>query len=215
MTRSNKANELIAQLSGELIKLGDIKKLAKQVKKNHKLALELWSTKLHHPRLLATLIFDKTLLTQSTIDQLAMDLIDTPKVQRNQIADWLLANQFMKDKKIISLMLEWKNSQSAILERLYWYYQARLRWAGQTPPNDSAQLLDVIEMKIENAEPGVQWTMNFCAAQIGVNEPELRARCVTLGEKLGLYKDEHVSKNCTPSYLPEFIRIEVAKRELK
>ena len=29
---------------------------------------------------------------------------------------------------------------------------------------------------------------------------------------VGLYKDEKVAKNCTPSYLPEFIRIEVAKR---
>lgn len=27
-----------------------------------------------------------------------------------------------------------------------------------------------------------------------------------------LNEDERVSKNCTPSYLPEFIRIEVAKR---
>jgi hypothetical protein len=38
------------------------------------------------------------------------------------------------------------------------------------------------------------------------------ARCIKLGKALGLYKDEHVAKNCTPSYLPEFIRIEVAKR---
>lgn len=28
-----------------------------------------------------------------------------------------------------------------------------------------------------------------------------------------LYKDDPVAKNCTPSYLPEFIRVEVAKRE--
>ena len=34
-----------------------------------------------------------------------------------------------------------------------------------------------------------------------------------LRKKLGLYKDEKGAKNCTPSYLPEFIRIEVAKRE--
>jgi hypothetical protein len=55
--------------------------------------------------------------------------------------------------------------------------------------------------------------MNFCAGQIGVHEPKFRSRCIKLGKTLGLYKDEHVAKNCTPSYLPEFIRIEVAKRE--
>jgi hypothetical protein len=57
------------------------------------------------------------------------------------------------------------------------------------------------------------FAMNFCAAQIGVHEPEYRSRCINLGEALRLYKDEHVAKNCTPSYLPEFIRVEVAKRE--
>ena len=63
------------------------------------------------------------------------------------------------------------------------------------------------------AEPEVQWAMNFCAGQIGIFEPKLRTRCVKLGKKLGLYKDEIVPKNCTPSYLPEFIKIEVAKRQ--
>ena len=62
------------------------------------------------------------------------------------------------------------------------------------------------------AEPEVQWAMNFCAGQIGVFEPKLRSRCIKLGKALGLYKDEPVAKNCTPSYLPECIRIEVAKR---
>ncbi|MGV3616300.1 MAG: hypothetical protein ACO1SV_13280 [Fimbriimonas sp.] len=95
---------------------------------------------------------------------------------------------------------------------MFWYHQARLRWTGQGPPGNSGSLLDSLEEKMAAAEPGVQWAMNFCACQIGVHEPEHRSRCVELGERLGLYKGERVSKNCTPSYLPEFIRIEVAKR---
>lgn len=74
-------------------------------------------------------------------------------------------------------------------------------------------LLDSLEKGMAKAEPETQWAMNFCAGWIGIYQPEFRARCVKLGETLGLYKDEHVSKNCTPSYLPEFIRIEVAKRQ--
>jgi 3-methyladenine DNA glycosylase AlkD len=88
-----------------------------------------------------------------------------------------------------------------------------LRWVGQTPPPNSADLLDSLESDMADAEPEVQWAMNFCACQIGVHESKFRSRCIKLGKALGLYKDEHVAKNCTPSYLPEFIRIEVAKRE--
>ncbi|GAF11737.1 hypothetical protein JCM19045_868 [Bacillus sp. JCM 19045] len=45
-----------------------------------------------------------------------------------------------------------------------------------------------------------------------VYDEENRARCMEIGEKTGLYKGDHVSKGCTPNYLPEFIAIEVNKR---
>jgi 3-methyladenine DNA glycosylase AlkD len=110
-------------------------------------------------------------------------------------------------------METWEENPFPMLRRLFWYHQARLRWVGQTPPGNSAELLDSLESKMAKAEPEVQWAMNFCACQIGLHEPKFRARCIKLGEKLGLYKDQHVAKNCTPSYIPEFIRIEAAKRK--
>jgi len=56
--------------------------------------------------------------------------------------------------------------------------------------------------------------MNFTAGWIGVYERKYRSRCIALGEKTGLYKDEMVSKGCTPNYLPEFIAIESSKRNI-
>lgn len=53
--------------------------------------------------------------------------------------------------------------------------------------------------------------MNFTAGFIGIHDPQHRSRCVQLGERVGLYKDDPVAPNCTPDYLPEFIRIEVDK----
>jgi len=106
----------------------------------------------------------------------------------------------------------WENSPSALQRRTFWYYNARLRWTGQTPPDNNADLLSAIEAKITQEEPEVQWAMNFTAGWIGVYDQRNRARCIQLGEKMGLYKDEMVSKGCTPNYLPEFIAIEANKR---
>lgn len=212
MVLSAVAKKITAEMTNEKLKLGDIKKQGKEIKKDHDLAMELWSTGEYYPRLLAILIFDKKRLTQNAINQLASGILRHSDKERNQLADWLLANQLMKDKKIISLMQTWKEDPSPILRRLFWYHQARLRWTGQTPPDNSGDLLAYLERNMANAEPDVQWAMNFCAGQIGIHEPQFRPRCIKLGETLGLYKDEHVAKNCTPSYLPEFIRIEVAKR---
>lgn len=213
MALSAKAKKLVAELTKGNLKLGDLKKRGAEIKTDHDLAVELWSTGEYYPRLLATLIFDKKLLTEKVIEQLASDMLQHDVKARAQLADWLLANQLSKDKKLAALMTTWERNPAPMLRRLFWYHQARLRWVGQTPPGNSADLLSSLENELGHAEPEVQWAMNFCAGQIGIHEPKYRARCIKLGEALGLYKDEHVSKNCTPSYLPEFIRIEVAKRK--
>ena len=209
---SDTAKQITSEFAGGNVKMGDIKKHGKEIKRDHDLAMELWSTGEYHARLLSTLILDKKLLTQSVIDQLAADMLIHDEKERNQLADWFLANQLMKNRKLVALLETWEKNPSPILRRLFWYHQARLRWMGQTPPENSGDLLDSLERNMADAEPDVQWAMNYCAGQIGVHEPEFRARCINLGETTGLYKDERVAKNCTPSYLPEFIRIEVAKR---
>ena len=86
-----------------------------------------------------------------------------------------------------------------------------MRWVGQTPPPNTEALLSRIEDQIDNEVPEVQWAMNFTAAQIGIFQENYRLRCISLGERSGLYKDEMVAKNCTPNYLPKFIAIQVAK----
>jgi 3-methyladenine DNA glycosylase AlkD len=213
MALSARAKKLVVEIIKGNLKLGDLKKRGTEIKKDHNLAMELWSTGEYYPRLLATLIFDKKLLSENVIDQLAADMLRHDAKERAQLADWLLANQLAKDKKLVSLIATWEKNPSPILRRWFWYHQARLRWVGQAPPGNSANLLDSLEKDMANAEPEVQWAMNFCAGQIGIHESKFRSRCIKLGKALGLYKDEHVAKNCTPSYLPEFIRIEVAKRE--
>jgi 3-methyladenine DNA glycosylase AlkD len=210
--RSSKAENILSQINSNT-KLGDLRKIAKDIKKDHELAMELWATKEVLPRLLAILIMDKKLLSQEVLDKLDKDMQTHAFEERNNLMDWLMANQLAKDKKTIAWMESWKNSPSSLQRRTYWYYQARLRWTGQTPPDNTEDLLSAIEATIEQEEPEVQWAMNFTAGWIGVYDEKNRARCITLGEKTGLYKDEMVSKGCTPDYLPEFITIEVNKRQ--
>ncbi len=213
MPVSARAKEIIAEFANGEAKLGDLKKCAAKIKKDHELSLELWASEKYFPRLLSVLILDKKLLSQGDIEKFASDMLLHDEDECSQLADWLLANQLTKDNKLISLMERWEDHPSPILRRLFWYHQARLRWTGKAPPDNSEGLLSSLENRMANAEPSVQWAMNFCAGQIGIHEPKYRTRCIALGKNLGLYKDEVIPKNCTPSYLPEFIRIEVAKRE--
>ena len=213
MPLSDQAQEFIAQLDTEAPKMGDIKKLAKTIKKDHELAWELWKTGKYLPRLLAALIFDPKQLTGEDFQLFAQDMPVHDAKQRHQMGDWLLAHQLMKSKDLTAIMQTWMENPLPILRRFFWYHQLRLRWTGKTPPpENSGELMNAIEAKLAGEDPDVQWAMNLCAGWIGVFEPQFRDRCIQLGASLELYKEEKVPKNCTPNYLPEFIRIEVGKR---
>lgn len=211
---SLKAENILQQIDSNT-KLGELRKIAKEIKKDHELAMELWSTGEFLPRLLAILIMNKKLLSEEVLNMLDRDMQSHPSKERTNLMDWLMANQLTKSKKTIALIESWENSPSALQRRTYWYYQARLRWTGQTPPDNTEELLSAIEANIAKEKPEVQWAMNFTAGWIGVYDEKYRERCMKIGEKTGLYKDEIVAKGCTPNYLPEFITMEVNKRQNK
>lgn len=209
---SSKAESILSQINNKT-KLGDLRKIAKDIKKDHELAMELWSSEQFLPRLLAILIIDKKLLSQAVLNKLTKDIETHDYDERNNLMDWLMANQLTKNKKNIALIESWENSPLALQRRTFWYYQGRLRWTGKTPPDNTEDLLSKIETNIAGEEPEVQWAMNFTAGWIGVYDEKYRARCMKIGKKTGLYKDQKVAKGCTPDYLPEFITIEVNKRQ--
>jgi 3-methyladenine DNA glycosylase AlkD len=211
MKLSSKAKEIHSQIDKETTKLGDLRIMAKELKTNHDLAMELWSTGTFLSRQLAILIMNNKLLNQEAIDQLDRDIQKHEYGERIHLMDWLMANQLSKDKKIVSLIESWEHSPSSLQRRVFWYHQARLRWMGNTDHSNTEYLLSSIEKNIMNDQPEVQWAMNYTAGQIGKWEEKYRERCISIGEETGLYKDEVVPRNCTPSYLPKFIPIEVAK----
>ena len=161
MALSPKAQEVIAQLETESPKMGDIKKLAKTIKKDTELAWELWGTGEYVPRLLAALIFDPKKLTEDDFHQFANEMTVHDEKKRHQMGDWLLAHQLMKSKDLTAAMLTWMENPLPILRRFFWYHQLRLRWTGKTPPpENSAELMDAIEEKLGSEDPDVQWAMN-------------------------------------------------------
>lgn len=209
MTAATKA--LLAQLNADNVKLGDIKKLAQEIKKDHALAVDLWASGQFHPRMLAVLVLDKNELTETVIDQMIADMESQTVDEQLQITDWLMANQLTKSKRTTELLQSWQTADSPLLRRLFWYHQGRLRWMGKIPQDNADELLTSIEADMRSAEPIVQSAMNFTAGWIGVHDLPHRSRCIELGEQIGLYKGDPVARGCTPEYLPEFIRVEADK----
>ena len=214
MALSPQAQALHDQVAPDGTLSGAIKKLAKPLKVDHALALELWSTRVLNCRLLAVLLLDKKQLDQALVDTLCEDMLEhsEEKTGKTRIMEWLMANQLTKSAAGKRMISGWEHSPVTLQRRTFWYYQARLRWTGKTGHGNTEYLLDALDARMADEVPEVQMMMNFAAGWIGVFVPEHRARVEALGERTGLYRDEVVPRGCTPGYLPAFIRDQVGKR---
>ena len=96
MKLSSKAESIHARINSKTTKLGDLRNIAKDIKKDHQLAMELWSISEYLPRQLAILIMDPKLLSQELIDNLDQDIQHHMQEERLQLIDWLMANQLSK-----------------------------------------------------------------------------------------------------------------------
>jgi len=108
MKLSSTAENIITQISDKKTKLGDLRKIANVIKKDHELAMELWSTTHYLARQLAILLMDKKLLSKEIIDRLVSDIEQHQQDEKLQLIDWLMANQLAKDKRTIVLMESWE-----------------------------------------------------------------------------------------------------------
>jgi 3-methyladenine DNA glycosylase AlkD len=188
------------------VKMGDIRTIAKTIKTNHELALELWATGNVEARFLAVLIIDPKKLSNEEIAK----MVSSEKFTHT--ADWFYSYVIKEYANKETLRQKWMHTSNVM--------QARAAWnltSGCVTRNpelvDIPALLDRIEKEMPNAAPEVQWTMNSTLAQIGINHPQYRERALYIGEKLGIYRDYPTSKGCTSPFAPIWINEMVRRQE--
>lgn len=188
------------------VKLGDIRNLAKKIKINPKLAVELWETKNIDARLLAILILKPKELSAKELDKMVKSL-DFP-----QVSDWFNAYILKEHPEKELLREEWMSSDNIWAARSGWSLTA-----GKVAKNAAGlnieKLLNDIEKNMPEAPPEVQWTMNTTLAYIGIYHPKYRQRAIKIAEELGIYKDYPVSKGCTSPFVPIWINEMVRRQE--
>ena len=187
------------------LKLGDIRAIAKKIKSDHALALELWDTGNVEAQLLATLIIKPKLLSKGEVDKL------TRSTTCAQVADWLNAYVVAEHPEKDSLREKWMTANDRWATRAGWNLTASRINQG-ADDLDLPALLERIEKELPKKPPEVQWTMNNTLAAIGIHHPKLRKRAIAIGEKIGLYRDWPVSKGCTPPYVPVWVEAMVKRQ---
>ena len=184
---------------------GDLRVLAKKLKADHELARALWETGNVDAQFLATLLIKPSALSADELERMVKSATFM------WVADWLHSYVVKEHADKETLRKKWMTSDDPMAARAGWQLTAG-RVAKSPDGLDLPALLDRIESEMGSAAPEVQWTMNTCLAEIGINHPKHRKRALAIGEKLGLYRDYHASKGCTSPFAPIWIN-EMVRRQ--
>jgi len=187
------------------VNLGKLRAIAKRLKTQQDLALRLWATGDTAARLLALLICRPKAFSRDELDTMLRE------ARRPKVHDWLVNYVVKKNAAAEDLRVTWFSDPDPVVASAGWALTTER--VARTPEGlDLTALLDVIEAEMKGAPDRLQWAMNHCLAQIGIEHPALRARAIEIGERLEVLKDYPTPPNCTSPFAPIWIT-EMVRRQ--
>jgi 3-methyladenine DNA glycosylase AlkD len=187
------------------VNLSRLRDIAKRLKIQQDLARELWATGDTAARLLALLICRPKAFERDELDRMLRES-RTPKVQ-----DWLVNYVVKKSPHAEELRVAWFADPDPAVASAGWALTTE-RVAKKPDGLDLPGLLDIVEAQMKDAPDRLQWAMNHCLAQIGIEHPEHRARALDIGERLEVLKDYPTPPNCTSPFAPVWITEMVSRK---
>uniref|UniRef100_UPI001D026447 DNA alkylation repair protein n=1 Tax=Georgenia subflava TaxID=1622177 RepID=UPI001D026447 len=187
------------------VNLSKLRAVAKRLKTQHDLARELWETEDVAARLLATLICRPKAFERDELDTM-LRAARAPKVH-----DWLVNYVVKKNPHAEELRLAWSADPDPVVASAGWALTSE-RVVKEPEGLDLPGCLDVIEAEMKDAPERLQWAMNTCLAQIGIEHPAHRARALDIGERLEVLRDYPTPRNCTSPYAPVWINEMVSRK---
>ncbi|MGN8131723.1 DNA alkylation repair protein [Paenarthrobacter sp. 22069] len=180
------------------VNLGQLRALAKRLKTQQDLSVRLWETGDTAARLLALLVCRPKAFRRDELDAMLRDA-RAPKLQ-----DWLVNYVVKKSPHGEELRTAWLADADPAVAAAGWALTSD-RVVRKPGGLDLPALLDTIEAEMKDAPDRLQWAMNTCLAQIGIEHAAYRKRATAIGERLEVLKDYPTPSGCTSPFAPAWI----------
>lgn len=185
------------------VKVDDMKKIQKQVKKDYKLSLELYASGVPDAQYLAGLIADEKQMTKKDLKHWVEN------------ATWHAVNEFTvawitaESNHGWELGLEWIDSEKENVQISGWSTLANLVAIKQDDELDIKELrslLKRVEKEIGKAGNRLKYTMNSFLISVGGYVNELSAEALRIGKNLGKLTIDMGNTACKVPYAPDYIQ---------
>jgi 3-methyladenine DNA glycosylase AlkD len=161
------------------ISIPELRKLAKQIDKDHALALRLWSSGIHEARILAGMIDDPAAVTGGQLERWVVDFDSW------DLCDQCCSNLFDKTSYAYRKAVEWSKRREEFVKRAGFVLMAVLavhdKKAGD---RQFLRFLPVIKREATDARNFVKKAVNWALRQIGKRNRTLNQAAVDVGKEI-------------------------------
>jgi len=185
------------------VKIEDLKKIQKKVKKEYKLSLELFDTGIPDAQYLAGLIADETKMTRKDlhhwVENASWHMISeytVPWIAAESNFGWELA-------------VKWIDSKSPMIGSSGWCTLASIVGITDDSKLDMEALKDLlkrVEKEVPSATNRLRYAMNTFLIAAGGYVKQLTPDALKIGKALGKLTFETEGTNCKVAYAPDYIQ---------
>ena len=157
----------------------DLRKLAKQIGKNHTLAGQLWSSGIHEARILAGMVDDPEQVTESQMEHWVNDFDSW------DVCDQCCSNLF--DKTVFAYLkaIEWSERKEEFVKRAGFVLMAVLAVHDKAADDDQfAQFFPIIKREATDRRNFVKKAVNWALRQIGKRNRALNQAAIDVGKEI-------------------------------
>ena len=185
---------------------GELGKLQKKLKANHALAQQLWRTKVHDARVLATKIADPAQTDAKLLQRWVKDIKD-------HVLSGAFATLTAKINGAETLALEWIDSRRELTASTGWAVIAELAQTGTLKITTAKRLIVRIKKDIHDSKNRVRHTMNGALIAIGGSMPSLTDAALKAARAVGRVDVDHGETSCKTPDAAAYIGKMVARRK--
>jgi len=161
------------------IPLPELRKMAKEIKTNHDLALALWKINIHEAKLLASMIADPKQFTEEQADEWVHDFYSW------DICDQVCGNLLDRTTFALNKVIEYTNSAEEFVKRAGFVLMAEFAIHNKKAPDDAfLPFFPIMEREAWDNRNFVKKAINWALRQIGKRNNTLRVHAIATAQRI-------------------------------
>ncbi|QOR64582.1 DNA alkylation repair protein [Cytobacillus suaedae] len=193
------------------VKIGDLKKLVKFVKKDHELALKLYDSGNHDAMYLAGLSVNTKLISKETLQDWVQ------KAYWYMVAEYTVAQVAAESRYALELAREWMNSEEEMIAVAGWSTYSNYLSITSNEELDFSEIRDLLNKvgeTIHDERNRVRYVMNGFVISVGSYVPELTEEAKQVAEAIGKVHVDVGNTACKVPLAVEYIEKVVDKNKV-